>query len=183
MRFRTIIHQQRRRLSHREGRVEGVDVERLAVGGGAIMQKKTGEGARGFMVRLSIIQLALSLFSMVAGADFPQLEGPTFPPGDMGVPGESIGDQEDADIAAGGAGFLVVWTDMRTSYKNSQGLDQTGRDVYAARLDSSGNLIDTTPIVVSQEVGSQQEPEVAWNGQHWLVVWENETPPARALLP
>jgi len=47
-----------------------------------------------------------------------------------------------------GAGFLIVWTDMRTSSYNFQGLDQNGRDVYAARLDASGNMIDTTPIIV-----------------------------------
>ncbi len=111
-----------------------------------------------------------------AGASFPSFDGPSFPTGDLGAPGESIGDQEDVQIAAGGGGFLVVWTDKRTSYRNFEGLDQTGRDVYAARLDAGGNLIDPTPIVVCQDFGSQQEPEVAWNGQHWLVVWEHETP-------
>jgi hypothetical protein len=121
--------------------------------------------------------LLCSLSVTVAGADFPQLEGPSFPPGDADASGESIGNQEDVHIAAGGAGFLVVWTDMRTSYNNFQGLDQNGRDVYAARLDASGNLIDATPIVVSQDFGIQEDPQVAWNGQHWLVVWKNETPP------
>ena len=67
------------------------------------------------MERLSIILTALTLFATVAGADFPQLDGPSFPAGDVGIPGESIGNQEDVHIAAGGAGFLVVWTDMRTS--------------------------------------------------------------------
>ncbi len=120
--------------------------------------------------------LLCSLSVMPVGADFPQLEGPSFPTANLGTPGESIGNQEDADVAAGGAGFLVVWTDMRTSYGDFQGLDQNGRDVYAARLDSSGNLIDTTPIAVSQDFGIQEEPQSAWNGQYWLVIWENETP-------
>ncbi len=140
------------------------------------MRKTAEEDARGFVARLSIILTALSLCAAVAGADFPQLEGPSFPPGDMIAPGESIGNQEDVDIAAGGAGFLVVWTDMRTSYADFQGLDQTGRDVYAARLDAKGNMIDTTPIAVTMDFGTQQDPEVAWNGQNWLVIWENETP-------
>ena len=113
--------------------------------------------------------------------------GPRFLPGDLGeevssrervTPAESIGDQEDVEIAAGGTGYLVVWTDMRTSVSTYHGFGdgQSGRDVYAARLDASGELIDTTPIVVSQEFGSQQQPEVAWNGQSWLVIWENQTP-------
>ncbi len=123
-----------------------------------------------------LVSLLCALPAAVADAGFPLLEGPSFPAGDLGAPGESIGNQEDVDIAAGGSGFLVVWTDMRTSYGNFQGLDQTGRDVYAARLDASGNLIDTTPIIISQDFGSQQEPEVAWNGQSWLVIWEHETP-------
>ncbi|MDH3298829.1 MAG: hypothetical protein OEM96_11195, partial [Gemmatimonadota bacterium] len=110
----------------------------------------------------------------MALAEFPPLSGPEFPPGDVGAIGDSIGNQEDVDIAAGGSGFLVVWTDMRTSYNNFQGLDQNGRDVYAALLDANGAMIGTTPIIISQDVGSQQEPEVAWNGQNWLVIWEHE---------
>jgi len=53
---------------------------------------------------------------------------------------------------------------------------QSGRDVYAARLDASGALLDATAIVVSRDFGSQQEPKAAWNGQNWLVVWEHQVP-------
>ncbi len=71
--------------------------------------------------------LLCSLPAAVANAGFLPLDGLSFPAGDLGTPGESIGNQEDVDIAGGGSGFLVVWTDMRTSYNNLQGLDQTGR--------------------------------------------------------
>ena len=47
-------------------------------------------------------------------------------------------------------------------------------DIYAARLDASGNLIDTTPIVISQAGYIQSSPVVGWNGQNWLVAWSTE---------
>jgi hypothetical protein len=47
-------------------------------------------------------------------------------------------------------------------------------DIYAARLDTTGHLIDTTPIVISQAMYNQTAPQVGWNGQSWLVVWMTE---------
>jgi hypothetical protein len=44
-------------------------------------------------------------------------------------------------------------------------------DIYAARLDASGALIDSVPIVVAQDVYDQAFPRVAWNGQNWFVVF------------
>ncbi len=138
--------------------------------------------------RKTDVYLATLLGLALASASAAQIfDGPTFPPGDLGsarpstargAAGESIGNQEDVDLAAGGSGYLVVWTDMRTSVSAYEGFGdgQSGRDVYAARLGARGNLIDDSPIIVSQEFGSQQEPEVAWNGESWLVIWENETP-------
>jgi len=121
-----------------------------------------------------VVFLSLSTVAVGAAANPPTLQGPTFLPGD-GAQDEAAGNQEEVAIAAGGSGFLTAWTDMRTTTVDFQGLEQNGRDVYAARLDAAGNLIDTRPLLLSQDAGSQSEPEVAWNGQSWLVIWEHQT--------
>ncbi len=89
----------------------------------------------------------------------------------------AAGVQEGANVAAGGSQFLAVWTDYRSSPDDyppfaSEG---TGADIYAARLDSDGSLIDPVPFVVDEALGDQIEPRVAWDGQNWLVVWKQQT--------
>ncbi|PWU11776.1 MAG: hypothetical protein C5B51_01970 [Terriglobia bacterium] len=80
----------------------------------------------------------------------------------------SYGDQQYPAIARGGSQFLAVWQDTR-------GIT-SAHDILAARLDTSGKLIDTTPIVVTQAAADQTSPRVVWNGQNWLVVWFSQTP-------
>jgi hypothetical protein len=96
-------------------------------------------------------------------------------PGDL-IPGVSAGGQENPAIASGSNGYLVVWEDNRSSQggfvKAPNGL-HANRDVYAARLDTGGNLVDATPIVVNQDPFDQVTPQVAWNGENYLVVWKS----------
>ncbi|HET6261788.1 MAG TPA: hypothetical protein VFG99_06065, partial [Chloroflexia bacterium] len=103
-------------------------------------------------------------------------------PGDSAI-GPAAGNQDRAQIAAGGNGYLVVWEESRANHLNilgnqgCQGGDpcgQTLKDIYAARLDANGQLVDTFPIVVSQATWDQSLPQVAWNGQNWLVVWNTQ---------
>lgn len=94
---------------------------------------------------------------------------------------QAFDDQRNVQIAAGGTGYLVVWEDDRTvlgPYINAgyEPLLGNQRDVYAARLDDQGNLLDATPIVVSNLGRMQKQPQVAWNGTHWLVVFVSERP-------
>lgn len=129
--------------------------------------------------------LALSL-ALILSAN-PAAALPTAPapaailPGDRAV-GPAPNDQEAASIAAGADGYLVVWQDKRTNFvtgdQNTLPPDgepggQTLYDIYAARLDAAGRLIDTFPIVVAQATWDQVRPRVAWNGQNWLVVWQS----------
>jgi hypothetical protein len=106
----------------------------------------------------------------------------TLLPGDAAL-ALAAGNQDMPQIAAGGPGYLVVWEDARTNYAGvlegvlpdgGQVSGQTLRDIYAARLDAAGQLLDSTPIVVTQAARSQTRPQVAWNGQLWLVVWNTE---------
>jgi len=64
--------------------------------------------------------------------------------------------QETPVVSAGGSDFLAVWTDLRTD-ESFFGYEQGARDIYAARLDASGNLIDNSPIVVNQAFGAQEQ--------------------------
>lgn len=59
-------------------------------------------------------------------------------------------------VASDGVDFLVVWDDLRTP---------TG--IYAGRVTSGGLLLDPAGI----PLGSGADPDVAWNGNEYVVVW------------
>ncbi|OFV81034.1 MAG: hypothetical protein A2W26_08975 [Acidobacteria bacterium RBG_16_64_8] len=134
-------------------------------------------GGASTVVSLSVA-LALFLSSPVLAAP-PIVPMPSFLPGDA-VIGPAAGLQEQPSVAAGGSGSLVVWADARSSliplaaFSGGPFLSPGGgtmRDIYAARLDAAGNLLDSTPIVVNATGLNQGSPKVSWNGQNWLVVW------------
>jgi hypothetical protein len=66
-------------------------------------------------------------------------------------------------VASDGADFLVVWEDNRT----------TESDVYAARIDSSGTVLDSAGIQLSVAPGDQMYPSATWDGTYYTVVWED----------
>ncbi len=124
---------------------------------------------------LSLILLLPALVRAEAAP--PVLVGPVLLPGDQTV--ATAPAQEEAPfIAPGGGGFLAVWSDSRTNFTSPPPFyeEQSARDIYAARLDAAGNLIDVIPIAVNQDFGYQKGPLAAWNGQDWLVVWECQAP-------
>jgi probable HAF family extracellular repeat protein len=91
------------------------------------------------------------------------------------VASAAAGVQLQPQVARGGNGSLAVWVDRRTVLGRYVDTDAagigSGSDIYAARYDAGGALIDTTPIIVSQTIRDQIYPRVAWNGQNWLVTW------------
>lgn len=103
-------------------------------------------------------------------------EAPFAPP----VAAPAAGIQLQPQIAKGGSSSLAVWADKRSVLGRYVPDDSAGigsnTDIYAARYDANGNLIDTTPIVVSEAIYEQFYPHVAWNGQNWLVVWVTKRP-------
>jgi len=80
------------------------------------------------------------------------------------VSGASNG-QTGASIATDGDGFLVVWQDYRGGIS---------LDVYGARIDSDGNLLDTGGIKIASGIGTEQLPAVTFGGSNYLVVWEDD---------
>ncbi len=80
----------------------------------------------------------------------------------------SPGNQYPSGVAFGASTWLVAWTDDRNSAV-------TGNDVFAARLNSSGVLLDPTGIAVNIATGSQSVLDTVFGGGVFLVVWAFST--------
>jgi hypothetical protein len=90
----------------------------------------------------------------------------------------SVGLQTQPSLAAGPAGTsLAVWSDTRSGGNPAVyvgvGLG-TMSDIYAARIDASGNLLDATPLPIATTPYNQTAPKVAFNGSNWLIAWQAE---------
>ncbi|MDW8309651.1 MAG: hypothetical protein RMK20_09785, partial [Verrucomicrobiales bacterium] len=92
-------------------------------------------------------------------------------PGDA-VVSPAAGDQAQPVIARGGNSLLAVWSDTRANPYGTSDYE-TARDIYAMRLDAAGNPLDPVPFAVCAAPAAQDYPKVAWNGSHWLVVFES----------
>lgn len=76
------------------------------------------------------------------------------------------GDKWSADVAFGGGVYLVVWVDTRG-----------GQDIYGARVDQSGVLLDPNGLAISTAPSYQEPPHVAFGAADFLVVWEDYRAP------
>jgi hypothetical protein len=66
-------------------------------------------------------------------------------------------------VFSGGANSLTVWEDYRGVYP----------DIYGARVDRVGAVLDPTGIPISTAANQQWYPVVSFDGTNWLVVWED----------
>lgn len=120
-----------------------------------------------------LLWLGLALLALTHQASLAQtiqLQPTQFVPGDAVISPAGYNQLTPA-IAAGSNTLLAVWSDNRSNAHGGEG--ETSYDIYAMRLDTSGNPLDTTPIPVAAGPGSQDIPKVAWNGTNWLVVFES----------
>src|SRR5437867_8938881 len=76
-------------------------------------------------------------------------------------------DQEEPSAVSNGNGYFVVWADKRD-------YGATGHDIYGARVSASGQLLDPGGIPICTNPGRQTSPRVAFDGQRYLVVWEDD---------
>jgi len=123
-----------------------------------------------------VLVTALLLFggmSWSLSAEIPALSPLQLLSGDDNF-GPAAGNQIQPAIDKGGNFYLVVWEDNRSNLDNSPVEDQSSTDIYAARQDANGKLIDTIPIIISQAPGKQTDPHVVWNGENWLVIWKSQ---------
>ena len=77
------------------------------------------------------------------------------------------GDQTNPSVVWSGTHFLVVWDDVRSG-------DDNDIDIYGARVDPNGTVLEPGGIPISALVGSSQDSNaVAWDGTNFLVVWHD----------
>jgi len=76
-------------------------------------------------------------------------------------------------VAANGTGYLVVWVDGRN-------VATTGLDIYGARVDNAGNVLDAGGFPISVAPNDQLAPAATPNGADSFVVWQDGRDPATA---
>ncbi|RME48902.1 MAG: hypothetical protein D6795_12280 [Deltaproteobacteria bacterium] len=71
-------------------------------------------------------------------------------------------------VAWNGKIFLVVWQDGRS------GVGSGKADVYGARVDPTGKVLDPEGIPLVTARKSQVAPRIAWGGGRFLLVWSSQ---------
>ena len=89
--------------------------------------------------------------------------GVSLDPAGFLVSANPVSGQSDASIAFDGTNYLIAWQDTRSD----------AGDIYAARVAPSGRVVGRLSIVVSDGVGAQRFPSVAFDGTNFLVVWSD----------
>jgi hypothetical protein len=91
------------------------------------------------------------------------------------------GIQGDPEVTSDGSASLVVWEDSRNSPEPPQ-RPPAGPpppppppppmfDIFGARVDQSGTVLDSGGIAVSAAASDQVDPALAFNGADYLVAW------------
>ena len=83
---------------------------------------------------------------------------------DSPAQGPAWGAQRVPRVASDGTDYLVVWDDYRH-------LKNDNYDIYGARVDAAGKVLDPGGILISGATGNQSVPTVAHDGNGYLVAW------------
>ena len=73
-------------------------------------------------------------------------------------------DEYAASVAGSGGQALVGWQDPRNYWEGDL-------DIYGARFDGDGTVLDGDGFSLSNSANVQIEPAVAWDGENYLVAW------------
>jgi subtilisin family serine protease len=79
-------------------------------------------------------------------------------------------DQRKPSVASDGSGWMVAWGDRRADGDSGPGLDNDS-DIYAKRVAATGPVNGAGGIKVSTVARDQAQPQIAYNGARYLVVW------------
>jgi len=74
----------------------------------------------------------------------------------------AAGDQAAPRIATDDTTAFVVWYDRRSG---------TSYDIYGARIDEDGNILDPAGILIARGNSYDPNPDVAFDGTNYLIVW------------
>ncbi|UCF78802.1 MAG: hypothetical protein JSW03_00540, partial [Candidatus Eiseniibacteriota bacterium] len=88
------------------------------------------------------------------------VSGAVLDPGGI-IVSAGAGVKNDPALAFGTSNYLVVWTDYRGGFG----------DIYGARVDTLGSVLDPAGIPISSAADNQTDPAVAFDGTNYLVVW------------
>jgi hypothetical protein len=77
-----------------------------------------------------------------------------------------------ASVASNGRGFLVAWTDYRSSGNPSDTIPPPPADVYAARVTSQGVVLDPTGIPIAAGPDDENTPALTSDGSDYFVVYQ-----------
>lgn len=80
------------------------------------------------------------------------------------VVSNATSNQQSSAAAFDGTNYFVVWDDFR-SLGNF--------DIYGARVDTAGTVLDAAGVVVSVYSNNQYEPDIAFDGANFMVVWHD----------
>ncbi len=75
----------------------------------------------------------------------------------------SSGDQVTPAVAYNGTDYLVLWQHQEAGV----------RDIYGARVNRQGVVLDPDGFIVSAAAGAQEQPAAASDGDDFLVVWSD----------
>ena len=111
------------------------------------------------------VSVLMLLAASLAATQQPNLGAHAVLPGDLAIE-PSAGDQRSVAMASGAGVTLVVWSDTRAGTP----------DIFGVRQDAAGNALEAVPFAIDQNPGDQGSPQVAWNGQSFLVAWVSQEP-------
>jgi hypothetical protein len=83
------------------------------------------------------------------------------------------GNQTSPSVTGIGDDFFVVWMDGRKGKV---------QDIYGARIDRNGKVLDPAGIIIASAPGDQSYPSVAWNGENIITVWVDRREGTQYLL-